>query len=183
MDMTIDSVNTVNPVIDSKGPLKGKGASLAQWQAEVADRLEMLHLEMRDLAAESQGLQGRRFGLYLYSLRAGRQLRWRMKTSQHTTWQRIEPLLADESPGLAQWYRQAQTAAVILNHREQIIRYELKTVQRLMAAGAAVRTLVPRDPKTRVGRGAGGGRPRTRAAEGGQDQADAAALGAPARKG
>jgi hypothetical protein len=171
MNATTDIKNTVNQVIDLKGPLKGKGGSLAQWQSDVKDRLEQVYQEMELLGAESKSVEGRRFGLYVYGLRSGRQLRWRMTNSAHATWERVEPLLDQVSDGLAQWYRQAQVVAQILNHREQVLRYELKTVERLMVSGGASGgARVPRDYRMSVGRGAGGGRPR-RTAEGGTPDA------------
>lgn len=179
MNSTSDIKNPVNPVIDLKGPLKGKGGSLAQWHADVKDRLEQVYQEMELLATESKSVEGRRFGLYVYGLRSGRQLRWRMTNSAHATWERVEPLLAQIVDGLAQWYRQAQVVAQILNHREQVLRYELKTVERLMSAaggpGGAGGTgngrggrgaRVPRDYRMSVGRGVGGGRPPRKPGDG-----------------
>lgn len=157
MNSSVEIKDPVNQVIDLKGPLKGKGGSLAQWQSDVKDRLEQVYQEMELLAAEAKSVEGRRFGLYVYGLRNGRQLRWRMTNSAHATWQRVEPLLAKVPDGLAQWYRQAQVVAQILNHREQVLRYELKTVERLSSAGGM---RVPRDYRMSVGRGVGGGRPR-----------------------
>ena len=125
-------------------------------------------------------VEGRRFGLYVYGLRSGRQLRWRMTNSAHATWERVEPLLDKVLEGLAQWYRQAQVVAQILNHREQVLRYELKTVERLSSAGGM---RVPRDYRMSVGRGAGGGRPRRdqdedKGARGGHEAAAADAAAA-----
>ena len=115
--------------------------------------------------------------MYVYGQRSGRQLRWRMTNSAHATWKRVEPMLEKLPMGLAQWYQQAQEVAQILNHREQVLRYELKTVERLMSAGG---TRAPRDYRMSVGRGVGGGRPR-RARDGddlvggGESRMDAAA--------
>jgi hypothetical protein len=152
---------TVSQVLDYKGPLKGKGGSLAQWEQDVTDRLAQLYQEMAQLADESTSIEGRRFGLKVYKLRASRQLRWRMTTSAHATWKKVEPMLKDLGDGLAQWYRQAQEVAQILNHREQVLRYELKTVQRLATVGARA----PHAYRTTVGRGFGGGRPTNIVAE------------------
>ena len=148
MNSSAEINDPVNQVIDLKGPLKGKGGSLAQWHLDVKDRLDQVYQEMELLAAETKSVEGRRFGLYVYGLRTGRQLRWRMTNSAHATWQRVEPLLAKVSEGLAQWYRQAQEVAQILNHREQVLRYKLKTVGRLVSAG---RGRVPRDYRMSVG--------------------------------
>ena len=147
-------MSNVKPVIDPKGPLKGKGGSLAQWRADALARLRQVCAEMEELAAESRSIAGRTFGLYVYGLRDGRQLRWRMTDSRHATWGRIEPLLDAKPAGLARWYRKAQEQALILNHREQVLRYEVKTVARLIELGT------PREPRayrSTVDRGVGGG--------------------------
>lgn len=159
MKTATDDKVTVKQVIDLKGPLKGKGGSLAQWRADTEARLAEVYAEMAQLSAESKSIEGRRFGLNVYTLRIARQLRWRMTNSTHATWTKIEPLLPSLSPGLAQWYRQAQEVAQILNHREQVLRYELKTVERLISVGARV----PLAYRGSVGRGIGGGRPREKA--------------------
>lgn len=147
----------VNPLLDPKGPLKGKGESLAQWRTDAHERLQQVYAAMHQLAAESRSIAGRSFGLNVYTLRDGRQLRWRMISGRHATWERIEPMLDAQPAGLARWYRQAQDQALILNHREQVLRYEAKTVTRLIALGAA---RASRAYRSTVGRGAGGGRPQ-----------------------
>ncbi|MBL8344910.1 MAG: hypothetical protein JNN03_05680 [Rubrivivax sp.] len=158
MTATTDpSTTNVKPVVDPKGPLKGKGGSLAQWRADAHERLQQVYAAMHQLAAESRSIAGRSFGLNVNTLRDGRQLRWRMTSGRHATWERIGPLLDAQPAGLARWYRQAQEQALILNHREQVLRYEVKTVDRLIALGA------PREARAYrsiVGRGAGGGRPQ-----------------------
>jgi hypothetical protein len=151
------STTIVKHVVDPKGPLKGKGESLAQWRADAHERLQQVYAAMHQLAAESRSIAGRAFGLNVYTLRSGRQLRWRMTSGSHATWERIEPLLDAQPAGLARWYRQAQEQALILNHREQVLRYEVKTVDRLIALGAP---RAARAYRSTVGRGAGGGRPR-----------------------
>ena len=164
MNTTSDNRTTVNQVIDLKGPLKGKGGSLAQWHGDVKARLEQVHQEMALLTSECRSIQGRTFGLYVYGLRTGRQVRWRMTNGAHATWGRVEPLLAQLGGGLVHWYRQAQLLALVLNHREQVLRYELKTVLRLMAAAnesdGSCGARKAREYRMSVGRGAGGGRPR-----------------------
>lgn len=154
---TDPSTTNVKLVVDLKGPLKGKGGSLAQWRADAHERLQQVYAAMHELAAESRSIAGRNFGLNVYALRDGRQLRWRMTSGRHATWERIEPLLHSQPAGLARWYRQAQEQALILNHREQVLRYEGKTVDRLIALGAP---RAARAYRSTVGRGAGGGRPQ-----------------------
>lgn len=150
-------VPNVKQLNDRKGPLKGKGGSLAQWRTDAHERLQQVYASMHQLAAESRSIAGRSFGLNVYTLRSGRQLRWRMTSGRHATWERIEPLLDAQPAGLAWWYRQAQEQALILNHREQVSRYEVKTVDRLIALGAP---RASRAYRSAVGRGAGGGRPK-----------------------
>lgn len=154
---TTDNQDMVKQVIDLKGPLKGKGGSLAQWLADTEDRLREVYSEMEQLALESRSIEGRAFAMYIYKLRDARQLRWRLGTGSHATWAKVERRLADMAPGLAQWYRQAEEVAQILNHREQVLRYEIKTVQRLMTVGA--RPLRTGAYISKVGQGVGGGRP------------------------
>lgn len=147
----------VNLLPDPKGPLTGKGPSLVRWRDDANTRLQRLHAEMEQLSAQSRSIAERSFGLMVYALRHGRQLRWRMTSGRHATWERILPLLASQPAGLARWYRTAQDQALILNHREQVLRYEVRTVERLMELGQ------PRQPRSymaSVGRGAGGGRGR-----------------------
>lgn len=159
--MNDDNDKSVNQLFDSKGPLKGKGWTVRQWRQEAQDRLEQLYALMLELVAETDSIAGRSFGLRLYALRDARQLRWRFRQGQHATWARIEPQLAQMSPALAQWYRQAQESAQILNHREQVARYELKTVDRLINLG---QDRAVKEYRSTVGRGFGGGRPGKMAA-------------------
>jgi hypothetical protein len=156
---TTDDLDSVNQVIDLKGPLKGKGGSLAQWGTDCETRLQEVYAAMAQLAGESASIEGRRFGLHVYKLRDARQLRWRLTNSRHATWKTVEPMLGGLSPGLADWYRQAEEVAQVLNHREQVLRYEFKTVQRLKTVGA--RGAHYSYTQT-VGRGVGGGRPSHR---------------------
>jgi hypothetical protein len=156
---TTDDLDSVNHVIDLKGPLKGKGGSLAQWRADCETRLQEVYAAMAQLASESASIEGRRFGLHVYKLRDARQLRWRLTNSRHATWKTVEPMLGVLSPGLSDWYRQAEEVAQVLNHREQVLRYEFKTVERLKTVGA--RGAHYSYTQT-VGRGVGGGRPSHR---------------------
>jgi hypothetical protein len=129
----------VKHVIDPKGLLKGKGGALAQWRKEAEDRLAAFYRQMDDLAQQTRAVEGRRFGLMVYKLRDARQLRWRFTSvsegtvGRHATWERIETLLPEFSPVLAQWYRDMHDLALVLNHQEQVARYEIKTIDRLMA--------------------------------------------------
>ena len=124
---------TAQPLPDDKGPLKGKGGALAQWRGQVQARLEQHRQAMSLLAQQTRDVQWRRFSLTLHKQRGqALQLRWRMGTGQHTVWARVLPLLAELPPTLAQWYAEQEEAAVLLNHQEQVLRHELKTVERLM---------------------------------------------------
>lgn len=129
----------VDQMIDPKVPLKGKGGALAQWRREAEDRLAAMYRQMDDLARQTRAVEGRRFGLMVYKLRDARQLRWRFTSvsegtvGRHATWERIDAILREFSPVLAQWYRDMHDLALVLNHQEQVARYELKTINRLMA--------------------------------------------------
>lgn len=162
--MTTNDDKNVNQEIDCKGPLKGKGASLAQWDSDVRARLAQIYLDMAALSAESKGVEGRKFGLHIFSLRDAKQLRWRSTSSKHLTWARVEPQLNELPQGLAEWYRQAEEVAQVLNHREQALRYELKTVQRLAQRGPRPFPQAIRSYRGAVGKGFGGGRPSSKSA-------------------
>lgn len=153
----------VKQVIDPKGPLKGKGVSLAQWERQARDHLTQIYADMDELVQRTRAIEGRRFGLMVNKLRAARQLRWRFMstkeggTGRHATWERVEQLLPELSPVLAQWYSEINEQAVVLNHQEQVARYECKTVERLRN-GRPLRQPVKFNGD--IGRGVGGGRPR-----------------------
>jgi len=135
VNVAVEGLEVVKQVIDRKGPLKGKGGALAQWRREALERLASVHQAMDSLAQTVRGVKGRRWNLNVYTLRAkARQLRWRETGAErrHALWERIEPELSQLPPGLAQWYRETEELAQILNHKEQVARYELKTVARLL---------------------------------------------------
>ena len=150
-----ETENVVTQLVDYKGPLKGKGRTLAQWESDVRARLAQIYEDMNTLSAESRNIDGRTFGLYVMNLREALQLRWRTTSSQHVTWARLEPTVDKLPQGLAQWYRQAEEVAQVLNHHEQALQYELKTVQRLAQRGPGPLRRFPGE----VGKGFGGGRP------------------------
>ncbi|MFT3819796.1 MAG: hypothetical protein QM750_19660 [Rubrivivax sp.] len=151
-----NQTDIVKQVIDDKGPLKGKGWTVRQWRDDAQSRLDQIYAEMAILVAETSSIAARTVGLKLYSLRHARQLRWRFTNGRHATWPQVEPSLAQMSPALAQWYREAQEAAQVLNHREQVVRYEIRTVERLLLYG---KEREARPYKATVGTGFGGGRP------------------------
>lgn len=125
--------------VDRKGPLKGKGGALAQWHRQAAHKLATVHHAMQVLAQATREVQGRRWSLQVHRLRdTARQLRWREVSPprSHTVWECIEPELSQLAPGLAQWLRETQDSAVLLNHQEQVARYELKTIARLLGSRA-----------------------------------------------
>ncbi|MGM9489540.1 hypothetical protein [Ideonella sp. YS5] len=125
----------VKQMIDRKGPLKGKGETLAQWHREAGEKLAAVHRAMDALAQSVREVKGRRWNLNVYKLRTkAHQLRWRETGigRRHSLWERIEPELSLLAPGLAQWYRETEEMAQILNHKEQVARYELKTITRLL---------------------------------------------------
>ena len=148
--MTTERRPIVNQLCDDKGPLKGKGGTPRQWLDAATTQLSQLTVLMTELAAETRAIAGRRFGLQLYGVRGGRQLRWRFTSGRHATWASVEPELHGLPTALAQWYRQVDKVAQILNSRERALRFEVKAAERL-AAGSLRQSA--RSSKAPVGRG------------------------------
>jgi hypothetical protein len=59
-------------------------------------------------------------------------LRWRLigRPARHVTWQGIARRVDGLPPALAQWYRRAHAAALLLNHQEMAARHELRLAER-----------------------------------------------------
>ncbi|WP_160322576.1 hypothetical protein [Aquabacterium parvum] len=121
-----------------KGPLKGKAHAVRQWLSSAEKRLVDVHSEMELLRQESKDLISDEspWSLDIYSItkRGAKSLRWRMTGGAHSRWEKIVPLLAYLAPASAQWYREANIRAAVLNAREQSVRYEIKTAKRLEQA-------------------------------------------------
>ncbi len=120
-----------------KGPLKGKAHAVRQWLDEAQVRLEQIHREMEALSAESkQQISSHSpwyMDIYTITKRSSKNIRWRMVGGAHSTWAKVEPLLAFVPPASAQWYREVDMRANLLNAREQVVRYEIKTAKRFEA--------------------------------------------------
>lgn len=125
-----------------KGPLKGKGEALRQWNqlaidrmAEVHQAMQQLHLVTRLAALPDERGTASVTPFYLdvhtISSRGAKSLRWRLRGGKHATWDKIEPMLAHLPPAVAQTYREYNEEATILNAREQVARYEIKTARKL----------------------------------------------------
>lgn len=115
--------------------LKGKGVELAQWHQESVARLDAIKGRLEALAQSTTDIDGWRWCLTLHtSARGAWRLRWRTNSWRTVPWHAIERDLLTLPPTLAQWYRETNVGATVLNHREQAARYELNTVLRLAAA-------------------------------------------------
>jgi len=119
------------PHIDLNG-FKGKGAA---WVAQARAQLAEIHAAMRVLSQETRAVRGHDFSLTVHSRSKNGQksLRWRLAgtSSQHVTWEAIVAQVAALPPALAQWYRQANAAALTLNYQEMALRHELRLAEQL----------------------------------------------------
>jgi len=118
------------PDVRLKG-FKGKGAA---WANQVRVQLSEIHSMMRALSQETRAVRGRDFVLTVHSRTKNGQksLRWRLvgaSSSRHVTWEAIVAQVAALPPALAQWYRQANAAAMTLNYQEMALRYELRLAE------------------------------------------------------
>ena len=118
-----------------KGPLKGKGVDLRQWLRLAEDRLADVHRQMIELRDETKMVDNRQASLDIYYLkhRDQRTLRWRLSGGRHATWELVRPLLKSMNATDAQGYIEWNERAMILNVLEQSARYEMRSVQRLIA--------------------------------------------------
>lgn len=118
-----------------KGPLKGKAHAVRQWVTTAEQRLAAVHEDMESLRQQTKDLVSGEspWSLDIYSItkRGAKSLRWRMVGGAHSRWDRIVPLLSHLPPASAQWYREANIRAAVLNAQEQAARYEIKTAKRL----------------------------------------------------
>lgn len=125
-----------------KGPLKGKGEALRQWNQLASDRMAEVHQAMQQLHIVTRvaALPDERgtasvtpfyLDVHTISSRGAKSLRWRLRGGKHATWDKIEPMLAHLPPAVAQTYREYNEEATILNAREQVARYEIKTARKL----------------------------------------------------
>lgn len=128
---------TCQTLDSGKGPLKGKAHAVRQWLDEAQTRLDQIHKEMECLSAESKqqisNYSPWYMDIYTITKRGSKSLRWRMVGGAHSNWTKVEPLLAFVPPASAQWYRELDMQANLLNAREQVARYEIKTAKRFEA--------------------------------------------------
>lgn len=122
-----------------KGPLKDKAKAVKQWHRLTQDRLNQIHHEMEVLRQETKRQVSNDANWYLDSYkitwRKSQSLRWRMVGGAHALWQDVESKLKHLPPSLAQWYREVNEKAKLLNALEQVARYELKTIKRFSEQG------------------------------------------------
>ncbi|KGM38747.1 hypothetical protein JY96_21535 [Aquabacterium sp. NJ1] len=97
-------------------------------------RLADVHRQMNELRDETKAVEKRRVSLDVYFLRHRLQqsLRWRLAGGKHATWELVKPLLQTMNASEAQAYFEWNSRAEILNALEQVARYEVRNVQRLM---------------------------------------------------
>lgn len=123
-----------------KGPLKDKAKAVNQWHRLTQDRLNQIHHEMEVLRQETKrqvsGDTTWYLDIYKITWRNSKSLRWRMVGGTHTLWERVESNLLYLPPSLAQWYREVDVKANLLNALEQVARYELKTINRFAEQGS-----------------------------------------------
>lgn len=123
-----------------KGPLKDKAKAVNQWHRLTQDRLNQIHHEMEVLRQETKrqvsGDTTWYLDIYKITWRNSKSLRWRMVGGTHTLWERVESNLQYLPPSLAQWYREVDVKANLLNALEQVARYELKTINRFAEQGS-----------------------------------------------
>ena len=119
--------------VDIKG-FKGKGRKAEAWLSEARARLAGIHGAMRALARETRAVRGHDFTLAVHARGRNGQitLRWRLtgQPARHVTWAAITSRVDGLPPALAQWYRRANAAALLLNHREMAARHELRLAER-----------------------------------------------------
>lgn len=117
------------PGMSPKG-FKGKGAA---WASLVRVQLAEIHAAMRVLSQETRAVSGHDFTLTVHSrgMNGQKFLRWRLAGSspRHVTWEAIAAQVASQPPALAQWYRQANAAALTLNYQEMAVRHELRLAE------------------------------------------------------
>jgi len=113
---------------------KGKGSQAEAWVRQVRARLAAIHAAMRSLARETRAVPGHDFTLAVHARGRNGQLalRWRLagRPARHVTWAAIASRVDGLPPALAQWYRRAHAAALLLNHQEMAARHELRLAER-----------------------------------------------------
>lgn len=120
-------------VVDIKG-FKGKGGQAEAWARQARARLDGIHAAMRALSRDTRTVRGHDFVLAVHARGRNGQLalRWRLtsRPARHVTWASIASRVDGLPPALAQWYRRAHGAALLLNHQEMAARHELRLAER-----------------------------------------------------
>ena len=133
-----DVVST--PYMSIKG-FKGKGAA---WANETRARLAGIREDMQALARQTRAVRGHDYLLTVHVRKHNNQhaLRWRLagRPARHVTWAAIAGQVDVLPPALADWYRQAHSAALCLNHQEMAARHELRLAERCREEVFALRT-------------------------------------------
>lgn len=133
-----DVVST--PDMSIKG-FKGKGAA---WANETRARLAGIRKDMQALARQTRAVRGHDYLLTVHVRKHSGQhaLRWRLagRPARHVSWAAIVGKVDLLPPALADWYRQAHSAALCLNHQEMAARHELRLAERYREEVFALRT-------------------------------------------
>jgi hypothetical protein len=128
------------PDMSIKG-YKGKGAA---WANEARARLAGVREDMQALARQTQAVRGHNYLLTVHVRKHNGQhaLRWRLagRPARHVSWAAIADQVDLLPPALADWYRQAHSAALCLNHQEMAARHELRLAERYREEVFVLRT-------------------------------------------
>lgn len=143
----MDTTTACQTIACWKGPLKDKGVDdLRQWLKLAEARLADVHRQMTELRDETKvvdekgkRLPGRQASLDIYFLRHRDQatLRWRLAGGAHATWELVAPLTRSMNASEAQAFKEWNARADVLNVLEQVARYEVRNVRRLIYGTAA----------------------------------------------
>ena len=140
--LSVDVVST--PDMSIKG-FKGKGAA---WANETRARLAGIRKDMHALARQTRAVRGHDYLLTVHIRKHNGQhaLRWRLagRPARHVSWTAIVGQVDVLPPALADWYWQAHSAALCLNHLEMAARHELRLAEHYREEVFALRTPHPR---------------------------------------
>ncbi len=141
MSPAMASANVVSTLDMSIKGFKGKGAA---WANETRARLASIRKDMQALVRQTLAVRGHDYLLTMHVRKHNGQhaLRWRLagRPARHVTWAAIVGKVDLLPPALADWYRQAHSAALCLNHQEMAARHELRLAERYREEVFALRT-------------------------------------------
>lgn len=125
---------SVKELCEYKGLLKGKGGVLAQWGKQADEQLALVHAGMNELAHMTKQVEKRQVFLNVFTFKAGAywQLRWRLSNWKHVVWADVDELLPGMPPTLAQWYREINAVAQLLNAKEMTLRCEYREMDKYL---------------------------------------------------